>query len=81
MKGQDVRVLDVLAIGPAMIAGGSIVFRHAFDSGERRALGTFLILAGVGTIIYNGNNWLKQQAKTEAATAAQTAAAPIAPRT
>jgi len=90
MKTQDVRALDVWVIGPAMIAGGSVVYKHAFDNGERRALGAFLIAAGIGTIIYNGSNWLKGEAAAEAAAAPPTTsaatpepttpAAPLAPR-
>lgn len=69
MKGQTVRVLDVVLIGPAMVAGGSLIYKHALD-GERRALGAFLIFAGLGTVIYNGNNWLKGEAAIAAAEAA-----------
>ena len=80
MKGQSVRVLDVFAIGPAMIAGGSVVYKHAYGDGGRRALGAFLIFAGVGTMIYNGNNWLKGEAARDAAAdAAAAAPKPAAP--
>ncbi len=78
MKGQSVRVLDVFAIGPAMIAGGSVVYKHAYGDGGRRALGAFLIFAGVGTMIYNGNNWLKGEAARDAADAAAAAPKPAA---
>lgn len=84
MKGQNIRALDVWVIGPAMIAGGSVVYKHAFESGERRALGAFLIFAGIGTIIYNGNNWFKGEAAADAARERPpqtTEAAPLAPRT
>ena len=78
MKGQTIRAADVLLIGPAMIAGGSVVYKHAYDDSGRRALGAFLIFAGVGTVIYNGNNWLKGEAARDAAEAAA-APKPAAP--
>lgn len=79
MKAQSVRALDVFVIGPAMIAGGSTVYKHAYDDGNRRALGALLIFAGVATIIYNGNNWLKGEAARDAAAAPTPApAAPVA---
>ena len=80
MKAQAVRVADVLVIGPAMIAGGSVVYKHAYSDGAGRALGAFLIFAGVGTMIYNGNNWLKGEAARDAAAQAaakQPAAPPV----
>lgn len=90
MKAQAIRALDVTIIGPAMIAGGSLVYKHAYDDSARRALGAFLIFAGVGTVIYNGNNWLKGEAARDAAAQAKppppvdvsttTPAAPLAPR-
>ena len=78
VKGQNVRALDVWVIGPAMIAGGSIVYKHAHESRDRRALGAFLIFAGVGTIIYNGHNWLKGEAAADAAAASEQPAPPAA---
>ena len=81
MKAQGVRALDVFVIGPAMIAGGSLIYKHALD-GERRALGAFLIFTGIATVIYNGNNWLKGEAGREAAAASQiTPVASTAPAT
>jgi uncharacterized membrane protein YidH (DUF202 family) len=64
VKGQGVRALDVFVVGPAIIAGGSFISRHA---PERRALGLILIGIGVATIAYNGNNWLKREAQLDAA--------------
>lgn len=64
MKGQGVRALDVFVVGPAIIAGGSIISTHAPD---RRALGLLLIGVGIATILYNGNNWLKREAQLDAA--------------
>ena len=78
MKAQGVRALDVFVIGPAMIAGGSTIYKHAYEDGARRALGALLIFAGIGTVIYNGNNWLKGEAAREAA---EPAAPPPAPTT
>ena len=92
MKGQTVRVLDVVLVGPAMVAGGSLVYAQALD-GQRRALGGFLIFAGIATVLYNGNNWFKGEAAREAAAAAASTpastppaaapptGAPLAPRT
>jgi len=68
VKGQAIRVLDVFVIGPAMVLGGSVIYKHA-EAGDRRALGAFLIAAGIGTSIYNGNNWLKVEAARESAAA------------
>ena len=42
---QAVRVIDVIVLGPAMIKGGTKI------SGS---LGTFLVLAGIATIVFNG---------------------------
>ena len=63
MKAQEVRALDVFVIGPAIIAGGSIISKQA---PERRALGFVLIAIGAATIIYNGNNWLTREAQLDA---------------
>ena len=63
MKAQEVRALDVFVIGPAIIAGGSIISKHA---PERRGLGFILIAIGVGTVLYNGHNWLKREAELDA---------------
>lgn len=49
-KTQAIRVLDVVAIGPAMIWGGALLVR------SRPALGWFLIASGVGTVAYNYRN-------------------------
>ena len=79
MKAQGVRALDVFVIGPAMIAGGSTIYKHAYDDGTRRALGALLIFAGVGTVIYNANNWLKGEAARDAAAGAPRAEAKPTP--
>ncbi len=42
---QAVRVIDVVVLGPAMIRGGTQI---------RGPLGTFLMLSGIATIVFNG---------------------------
>ena len=53
-KTQAIRIADVVLIGPLMIAAGL-----------RRPLkapwSTILVVSGIGTIIYNGRNWLAQR--------------------
>ena len=55
-KAQPIRVLDVVAIGPAMVWGGSLLVK------SRPALGWFLVLSGVGTVAYNLANYQKIRA-------------------
>ena len=55
MKAQAIRVLDVVVIGPLMIYAG--VNAKAI-SPELKA---FLVVAGAGTVIYNGANFLKKR--------------------
>ena len=50
-KAQGVRLFDVFALGPAMIYAG-----YKLDN---RALGAFITLAGLGTIIFNGANYMR----------------------
>ena len=50
-KAQGIRLLDVFAIGPAMIKAGACV--------SNRNLKTLLLLAGLGTILYNGANYIR----------------------
>ncbi|NIP95451.1 MAG: hypothetical protein GWO24_19215 [Akkermansiaceae bacterium] len=50
-KTQMVRLADVFIIGPLMIWGGMNV--------KRDGLGTLLTLAGVGTILFNGLNFIR----------------------
>jgi hypothetical protein len=53
-KTQAIRVLDVMAIGPAMIWGGDLIRpRHP-------GLGWFLIVSGIGTVVYNAHNLRRQ---------------------
>ena len=53
IKSQPVRVLDVVLIGPMMIAGG-----RAWSK-TRPWSGLVLSLLGVATIVYNAKNYLK----------------------
>lgn len=50
-KGQPIRLVDVLALGPLMIYAG---MREGLPSEARRAL----VFAGAATITYNGRNYL-----------------------
>jgi len=52
VKAQGVRVLDVVVIGPVMIAGGWAL------AGRRPVLGPLLVAMGFGTIVYNARNWV-----------------------
>ena len=49
---QSVRLADVFLIGPIVIYAG-------FKIGLKSWLGMALILIGLGTIVYNGVNYLK----------------------
>lgn len=55
-KTQAIRLADVFFIGPVMIYGGEKLRRRG-DS----ILGLTLSLLGAATVVYNGNNWLKQR--------------------
>jgi hypothetical protein len=50
-KAQWVRVLDVFAIGPLMIAGGTALYPKS------KIAGGLLAFFGFATIFYNGRNW------------------------
>ena len=59
IKAQSVRVADVLVVGPFMIWAGN-------ELGRTKGLPGWLLLAmGVGTIVYNGNNWLQIRQRRE----------------
>jgi hypothetical protein len=58
-KTQAIRVLDVVAIGPAMIWGGALLAHR------RPALGWFLVASGLGTVIYNYQNHRLQRARSQ----------------
>ncbi len=51
-KAQSVRVFDVLLLGPAMVYAG-------YKKKLTPNLSTLFMLAGVGTIIFNGANYIK----------------------
>lgn len=53
MKAQSVRLMDVFVIGPLMMwAGYRLVQRYPVR-------GQFLFVSGIGTVIYNGHNYLQ----------------------
>jgi hypothetical protein len=49
-KADLIRLLDVVAIGPAMVYAGLSL------RGRDRELGAFLVVTGIGTITYNLRN-------------------------
>ena len=49
-KADLIRLLDVVAIGPAMVYAGLSL------RGRDRELGAFLVVTGIGTIAYNLRN-------------------------
>lgn len=55
MKGQNVRLLDVFLLGPFMI------FFGATATGVSELAKTVMMISGIGTIIYNGRNYLKNR--------------------
>lgn len=57
MKTQDIRIADVLVIGPLMVWGGMKL------RDEYPAQGVLLALFGVGTVIYNADNYFKRRAE------------------
>ncbi len=61
IKAQSIRLLDVFAIGPLMIAGG-----YALDARGSQLAGVALAAAGIATIAYNGRNYLRVQRQLDA---------------
>ena len=55
-KTQNIRIADVFVIGPAMIYGGVKLTRQ-----DSQLLGLSLIAFGIATILYNANNYFKQE--------------------
>ena len=51
---QKIRLMDVFLFGPLIIYGG-------FKLGIRSWLGIALVIIGIGTIVYNGNEYLKNK--------------------
>lgn len=60
IKAQRIRILDVILIGPMMMAGGHSLFRQG-KSFAGMALGAF----GVATIWYNGRNYVRVKHQLE----------------
>lgn len=57
-KAQAVRLFDVFALGPLMVYAGSRL--------TNRNLSALLALSGVGTILFNGLNYIRiEQLKKE----------------
>jgi hypothetical protein len=53
-KTQAVRLIDVFVLGPAMIYS-------AMDRTPPKLLRSFIMLVGVGTVLYNLSNYLEQE--------------------
>ena len=66
VKSQRVRVLDVVVLGPLMMAGG------AAWSKKRPLAGAILLLSGIGTVLYNARNWKRVRRATRAGRAGRT---------
>jgi len=54
-KTQWIRLADVFAIGPLMVYGGYRL------SSREKVLGWLLAALGVGTVAYNGKNYLEKR--------------------
>lgn len=55
MKAQSVRLLDVLLIGPAMVAAGlALSRRHEMEGAALAAMGAL-------TVLYNGRNYVDRR--------------------
>jgi len=55
MKAQQVRLFDIFVLGPLMVWGGWKL------QGEYPLAGQTLLLGGVGTVLYNGRNYMRIQ--------------------
>ena len=53
-KTQNIRLLDVFVLGPAMIY-------TALDVKPPKLLRTFMLAVGAGTILYNLSNYMEQE--------------------
>lgn len=53
-KAQNVRLLDVFVIGPTMIATSQC-------KNINPLIGAIMLAAGVGTVLYNGGNYLENR--------------------
>jgi hypothetical protein len=56
-KTQNVRLIDVFLLGPTMIWAG---YKTEKDN---KTLAFFLAVSGLLTIVYNGDNYLRNQRK------------------
>lgn len=56
-KAQWVRLADVFVVGPLMVAGGLAMHRRGSPF-----WGILLSAFGVGTVVYNGRNWMRIEA-------------------
>lgn len=52
-KGQAIRLFDVFALGPFMVWAGTRL--------KPREAGVLMVAAGVGTILLNGVNYLRNR--------------------
>lgn len=59
VKAQPIRLLDVFVFGPIMIASAKYV--------KHDMLKAALLVTGVGTILYNGANYLEVRRRARAA--------------
>ena len=59
-KSQTVRAADIFLIGPLMIYGGCMLAKYKMQS-INRPLGLAMMAIGIGTIFYNGRNYLANQ--------------------
>ena len=66
VKTQTVRLMDIFAVGPLMIAGGAFVV----GEGKHKVIGTMLVSTGLTTILYNLINYFRVR-KMEAQKAGQ----------
>ena len=57
-KGQNIRMLDVLVIGPFMIYASQTAKLNTFER-------NILFVLGVATIIYNGKNYYETKRNLE----------------
>jgi cellobiose-specific phosphotransferase system component IIB len=53
-KSQSIRLIDVFLLGPFMIYAGTKL--------PNKTMQTIMIISGILTITYNGNNYLKNKA-------------------
>jgi len=54
MKAQPIRLVDVFLLGPFMMWAGAKMVKT-----EGQLAGWAMLLSGVGTILYNGKNYLE----------------------